>query len=78
MMEAMIIHWTSLEWRKRSLGSHLCIISYVPNRGKGHTVREGVLQSSGNIYFLWTFLSKTITLLVRTALGIKLRAHNQV
>ena len=40
-----------LRMEKEKLDSHLCIISYVPNRGKGHTVREGVLQSSGNIVF---------------------------
>lgn len=27
---------------------HLCIISYVPNRGKGYAVRQGILHSHGD------------------------------
>lgn len=94
--------------------SHLSIISYLSNRGKGHAVRKGVLQSSGNIVFFMDgdleispnaikdyinelknyhlvigskahplseinvptsrrFLSKIFHLLVRAALGIKLK-----
>lgn len=100
--------------KEKKSDPHLSIISYVSNRGKGHAVRKGVLQSSGNIVIFMDgdleispkaikdyinelknyhlvigskahplseinvptsrrFLSKTFHLLVRAALGIKLK-----
>jgi glycosyltransferase involved in cell wall biosynthesis len=35
--------------KEEELDSHMKVISYTPNRGKGYAVKTGVMQSSGNI-----------------------------
>jgi dolichol-phosphate mannosyltransferase len=35
--------------KEELIDSHIKIISYTPNRGKGHAVKTGVMQASGNI-----------------------------
>ena len=35
--------------KEEELDSHMKVISYTPNRGKGYAVKTGVIQSSGNI-----------------------------
>jgi dolichol-phosphate mannosyltransferase len=35
--------------KEEKLDPHMKVISYTPNRGKGHAVKTGVMQSSGNI-----------------------------
>ena len=35
--------------KEEKLDSRIKVISYIPNKGKGHAVKTGVMQSSGNI-----------------------------
>jgi dolichol-phosphate mannosyltransferase len=38
-----------LREEEKKSDSHLCIVSYVSNRGKGYAVKQGVTQSRGNV-----------------------------
>ena len=48
-MGVLIIHWLHLRKEQEELKSYLRVISYGENRGKGYAVKQGVIQSSGDI-----------------------------